>query len=270
MTNASPLQNLAHMTGLSEAELQRRAEQLVDIKTGKIRGLSALDAALVDAAIADGKAPAFQAVATADPHAIDEPTHAYTHGVPMAGFAPEAPQPPSIGGPLAQLERQAKTGAHKIEGFCGGYAPPAPPPAPPPRAISNPESPSAPGSPSAPEVPAPPAVTAPPPAAPPPPAAGDRPPATGGRVGTGPLTTSSSGGARKGFVDAPSAGGVHVGPSSADTAAASGQVDSLSRDMQFELIKNEIQKMSQIQQAMSNVVSTMSDEAQVAIRNTKA
>ncbi len=43
-----------------------------------------------------------------------------------------------------------------------------------------------------------------------------------------------------------------------------------SRNIEFEIIKNEIQKLSQMQQAMSNVLNTMNDQAMNAIRHIKA
>ncbi len=51
-------------------------------------------------------------------------------------------------------------------------------------------------------------------------------------------------------------------------AAQDGNSDS--RNIQFEIIKNEIQKLSQMQQAMSNVLNTMHEQAMGAIRHIKA
>jgi hypothetical protein len=51
-------------------------------------------------------------------------------------------------------------------------------------------------------------------------------------------------------------------------AAQDGNSDS--RNIQFEIIKNEIQKLSQMQQAMSNVLNTMHEQAMSAIRQIKA
>lgn len=50
-------------------------------------------------------------------------------------------------------------------------------------------------------------------------------------------------------------------------AAQDGNEDS--RNIQFEIIKNEIQKLSQMQQAMSNVLDTMNDQAMNSIRKIK-
>lgn len=54
----------------------------------------------------------------------------------------------------------------------------------------------------------------------------------------------------------------------ANDAATDGNSDS--RNIEFEMIKNEVQKMTQMQQAMSNVLNTMHEQAQSAIRNIKA
>lgn len=45
--------------------------------------------------------------------------------------------------------------------------------------------------------------------------------------------------------------------------------NSESRNIEFEIIKNEIQKMSQMQQALSNVLNTMHEQAMTAIRHIK-
>ena len=72
-----------------------------------------------------------------------------------------------------------------------------------------------------------------------------------------------------GFRYTPS-GGLPPSTSKLDTTAASSEVDASSRNIQFELMKNEIQKMAQIETAMSNVIATMNEQANTAIRNTKA
>lgn len=59
-----------------------------------------------------------------------------------------------------------------------------------------------------------------------------------------------------------------VGLGGANQSAQSGNSDS--RNIQFEIIKNEIQKLSQMQQAMSNVLNTMHEQAMGAIRHIKA
>jgi hypothetical protein len=54
----------------------------------------------------------------------------------------------------------------------------------------------------------------------------------------------------------------------ANDQATDGNSDS--RNIEFEMIKNEVQKMSQMQQAMSNVLNTMHEQAMNAIRQIKA
>lgn len=54
----------------------------------------------------------------------------------------------------------------------------------------------------------------------------------------------------------------------ANDAATSGNSDS--RNIEFEMIKNEVQKLTQMQQAMSNVLNTMHEQAMGAIRHIKA
>jgi hypothetical protein len=251
------------MSGLSEAELAKRAEQLVDVKTGRIDALSALDAALVAVSGGGQKATvdSFNALAaaTASPHVIEEPSHQYTHGTPKAGFAPEPPQPPSIGGPAATLEKAGKAGASKMSGFCGGISQPPPPPAPPPPEPAKPQpfSPETPNAPTPQAAPLTQDVSSAPVAATPTPA---RP------------TATSTGPSRRGFIDssaggsAPKAGS--SGPSKADIAAAQGSVDST--NIQFEMIKMQVQKMAEVQNAMTNVLAAMQEQAMTAIRNSKA
>jgi hypothetical protein len=53
----------------------------------------------------------------------------------------------------------------------------------------------------------------------------------------------------------------------ASQGAQDGNSDS--RNIRFEIIKNEIQKLSQMQQAMSNVLDTMNDQAMNSIRHIK-
>ncbi|HEY4223870.1 MAG TPA: hypothetical protein VGO62_21090 [Myxococcota bacterium] len=274
--------NLSNMTGLDEAELAKRAEQMVDVKTGKISALSALDAALVEAQLGTSGAnmDAFTAAGSAsvNPHAIDDPTQAFTANQAMGGFAPEAPPPPSIGGPQATLEKAAKSGGSKMSGFCGGgnYSPPPPPPAaapppPPPPAVTSPETPKAP----------PPVGAAPP---------SEDQPSTGSnssdRGTPAPVVAQSTGTKRammNGFLDGaggspglPSAGAPTAstapaaGPSTADVDEASSDLDSDSTNIQFEVLKMQMQKMQQGQDALSNVISAMADEAKTAINNVKA
>jgi hypothetical protein len=57
------------------------------------------------------------------------------------------------------------------------------------------------------------------------------------------------------------------GDAAADAAKTGGAE---SRNIEFEMIKNEIQKLSQMQQALSNVLNTMHEQAMGAIRHIKA
>ena len=283
--NAASLGNLSQMTGMSPAELARRAEGLVDAKTGKIAALSALDAALVANTSTAGKsaADAFAAMgaATANPHAIEEPSHVFTHGAPQGGYAPEPPAPPSIGGPLALLEKSAKSGASRMSGFCGGCTPPAPPP-PAEVLVVSPE-----GGGSAPAAggcgPDQPATvlatsdtTAPFVATPAPPAPPAATPGVPVRTQRSPLSNAAQAlqGRMRGFeagsAAPPGAGGRVGGPPASDQASLQGDLDANSRNMQFELIKNEIQKMTQLQNAVSNTLAAMHEQAMTAIRNAKA
>lgn len=59
-----------------------------------------------------------------------------------------------------------------------------------------------------------------------------------------------------------------AGAGRAADAAKSGTSES--RNIEFEMIKNEIQKLSQMQQALSNVLNTMHEQAMGAIRHIKA
>ncbi len=348
-----PLVNLSQMTGLSPAELQRRAEQMVDVKTGTINALKALDAALVANTSTQGKASsdafAQLAVSSANPHAIDDPAHTFVHGAPQGGYASEPPAPPSIGGPLAQLEKAAKAGQKKISGFCGGGGdgggggggnvtaaatpPPAetPPPVetPPPPVVVSPEDgaatppagerPPTDNCPPATNVPTPPATSsAPDRAAAPTPlrarAPSQLPPALrGGAVGSpvasaptapvdvapraslpvpaqGPTSAprpqalagaprnSGNSTVRGELQGAPVRGAAEEinkpgglpNDAAVQSARAQSDVDASSRNMQFEMIKNEIQKMTELQNAVSNTLATMHEQAMTAIRNTKA
>ena len=259
------LANLSQMTGLSQAELAKRAEQLVDAKTGKVSALSALDAALAQALLGSGPTmESFTAAgaASARPHTIDEPVQAFSHAQPMAGFAPEAPAPPSIGGPAALLEKAAKLGAGRISGFCGScYQPPA---------VNAPEGGNNGGggvvvvSPPASQVspPAPPASSSPPAVSP-----------LGFATSSAPVSL-----AKKGFAGAPpattgaAAGGQAPSNSTigTDTAAVQGQLDTGSMAIQFEVLKNQMARMAEMQNLITNTMSAMHEQAMTAIRNVKA
>jgi hypothetical protein len=64
--------------------------------------------------------------------------------------------------------------------------------------------------------------------------------------------------------------GQAVSAAAPDATQAAQDGNSDSRNIQFEIIKNEIQKLSQMQQAMSNVLDTMNDQAMNAIRKIKS
>jgi len=74
--------------------------------------------------------------------------------------------------------------------------------------------------------------------------------------------SSNSGGSATGQA-AGAAGGAR-----GNEASTNGNSDS--RNIEFEIIKNEIQKLTQMQQAMSNVLNTMNDQAMNSIRHIKA
>jgi len=59
-----------------------------------------------------------------------------------------------------------------------------------------------------------------------------------------------------------------VGGARGNEGSTNGNSDS--RNIEFEIIKNEIQKLTQMQQAMSNVLNTMNDQAMNSIRHIKA
>ena len=53
----------------------------------------------------------------------------------------------------------------------------------------------------------------------------------------------------------------------ADLGGAKTEADTSSRNIQFEQLKNEMQKLSQIQTLMSNVLSSIHENAKTAINN---
>ena len=64
-----------------------------------------------------------------------------------------------------------------------------------------------------------------------------------------------------------------AGPSgSLDVSAASaqGDIDASSRNLQFEMLKNQVARMSEMQNLMTNVMSAMHEQGMTAIRNVKA
>jgi hypothetical protein len=115
---SNSISQLSSFTGLSETELARRAQDL--LSTGKIKGLNALDAALVAAqAGGAGNADPFSAAAAASqqPHVLEEPASSMMRTL-HRGFA-EAPASASVqaANAPAVLDRAAQTGNRKIKGF---------------------------------------------------------------------------------------------------------------------------------------------------------
>lgn len=270
-SNPASLNNLSQMTGMSPAELARRAEGLVDAKTGKIAALSALDAALVANIAGSGRnaAESFtaQGAQSANPHSIDDPAHTYTHGAPQGGYAPEPPAAPSIGGPLAQLEKAAKSGAQRMAGFCGSYNPPREETPPAPLEGGGNAGGCDPGAPLAAQDTVTPGsqTQSPPPAA-------STPPARTSRVPVVSPAAQALQGRMRGFGGpTPTAPGGNLNASPLTQATqVQGELDATSRAIQFEKIKMEIQKMTELQNAISNVMATMHEQGMTAIRNAKA
>lgn len=271
--NPASLNNLSQKTGLSSAELQKRAEGMVDVKTGKIPLLSALDAALVanTATASKSTSDAFAAMGaqTASPHTIDDPSHVFTHGAPQGGYAPEAPAPPSIGGPLALLEKAAKTGVSRMAGFCGSVQPPPQEQQPLEVAAEGNNNANVGGCDPA---PAPLSVD-------------------GGVAASGPATRTQPSqsvrperpllsptaqalqGRMRGFGGpTPTApgGNLEGAPLTSRANEVQNELDSTSRAIAFEKVKMEIQKMTELQNAISNVMATMHEQGMTAIRNAKA
>lgn len=60
------------------------------------------------------------------------------------------------------------------------------------------------------------------------------------------------------------------GPSASDLARTGGQVDADSRQMLFEQLKNEMNKITQTTQMITNTLNAMHEQAMTAIRNSKA
>ncbi len=116
------VQTLSHMTGMSEVELQKRAQDLV--ATGKVKGLSALEQQLVVQTTGPKQSTveAFQAmgVGNAEPHALEEPAQVLGHATANAGFAP-SPTATTAGmtsavSPAA-LDAAASSGQQRMNGF---------------------------------------------------------------------------------------------------------------------------------------------------------
>lgn len=120
------------MTNLSEADLKRRLDQLTDVKTGQVRGLAQLDAALAQttAGIAKSTLDTYstltQRAETA--HVVEAPEQAFQRASDGAGYAPASTEPSS---PQASqtLDRAKTQGLKKIQGsalLADGQTPLAP------------------------------------------------------------------------------------------------------------------------------------------------
>jgi hypothetical protein len=118
----SSVHTLSTMTGLSEAELQRRAQELVS--SGRIKGLTALEQQLVAQTTGPKQSTveAFQAmgVGNAEPHALEEPAQVLGQLQTEGGFAP-SPKATTAGMTAqtspAALDAAAAAGQARMTGF---------------------------------------------------------------------------------------------------------------------------------------------------------
>jgi hypothetical protein len=182
---STSIQSLSTFTGLSEVELQKRAQEFV--AAGKVKGLSALEEALVATTTGPKQSTveafgAMTAASTQSAHALEEPAQVLTRGGADAGFA-AAPATASASlvsaSSSASLDKAAANGSARLKGF-----------------------------------------------------------------------------------------GEAVSKSELNTAG--GDIDMSSREMLFEQLKNQMQKMNQIFQLNSNVLSSTHETAKTAINNLKA
>jgi hypothetical protein len=197
----NPVGLLSSMTNLPQAELRQRVQQMADPKTGSIRGLKALDAALAsaDAGTTAKKADAYTAGGSQSQtaHVMQTPADAFMRPNIPKGYAPgeDMGQVPSVG---RYLEKMSEPGKERA-------------------------------------------------------------------------TTMSA----MGFTDDVAAGFSQMmgdvaqkmqdfkkGPKPGE--------DQTSRQMQFEIIKQQMQKISQISQALTNTLNMMHQAGMAAIRNTRA
>lgn len=113
----SRLSALSTFTGLSEAELQRRADSMGAVATHRVQVLSSLDAALAQgstsSAAAAQDAYAALSATSLQPHAIEDPVHAYARSDDASGFAPSERVPASAG----DLDKAARRALVKLSGF---------------------------------------------------------------------------------------------------------------------------------------------------------
>jgi len=115
---STSISQLSSFTGLSETELARRAQDLVS--TGKIRGLNALDAALVEAqAGGAGAADPFSAAAAASKqaHVLEEPATSMARTSDKGFAATPAVASLQAASSPAVLDPASQTGQQKIKGF---------------------------------------------------------------------------------------------------------------------------------------------------------
>ena len=118
---STSIQNLSHMTGMSEVELQRRAQEASS--SGKLKGLSALDQQLLAQTTGPQQktVDAFGAMAAAsqEPHVLEEPAQVLGHVAANAGFAPEGTANASLvaANSPAVLDRAAQSAQQKMAGF---------------------------------------------------------------------------------------------------------------------------------------------------------
>jgi hypothetical protein len=188
------------MTKLPEAELQKRVQQLRDPKTGGIRGLKALDAALATAGAAVGgaNADAFTAAGSRSQttHVIETPVDAFSRGVIAKGYAPgeDMGRVPSV---KSFLEKASDLGVKRAQSA----------------SFSNLD-------------------------------------------GVAASYNQLVQGAAQKMKD------IKSGPKPGE--------EGMSRELQFEMIKQQMQKISQIQDMLSNVLKMMNEQGMAAIRNSKA
>src|SRR5690606_26755420 len=95
----SPIGLLSSMSRIPESELARRVEQMKDPSTGKVRGLSTLEAALVQSAggMKQSTLAAYDSLSTRaqTSHVIEEPSQAFTRAQSQAGYAQAPAEKPS-------------------------------------------------------------------------------------------------------------------------------------------------------------------------------
>lgn len=182
---STSIQSLSTFTGLSEVELQKRAQEFV--AAGKVKGLSALEEALVATTTGPKQSTveafgAMTAASTQSAHALEEPAQVLARGGADAGFAAT---PATASASLvsasssASLDKAAANGSARVKGFG--------------EAVSK-----------------------------------------------------------------------------SELNIAGGDIDTSSRDLLFEQLKMQMQKMNQIFQLNSNVLSSTHETAKTAINNLKA